>query len=212
MRTLASFASKRLAVVVIAFVTIAHGAIWHVTEKTLKAPDVRNQLASVSYSPYASSDPKAKDPVKPEQIRAELKAISAYTSAIRLYSSTAGNELVPPIAAEFGLKVTLGVWIDGRLVTTKSIETKPSGLVYFSPLSEEELQIPVPAGDHTLRLGFIDDPYIKTLAKEDIYKNNVNKWIGTAAAPGLLNGAPFNLPAGLNIRRVVPTTATATAP
>ncbi len=42
--------------------------------------------------------------------------------------------------------------------------------------------------------------------------DEVNKWIGTAAAPGLLNGAPFNLPAGLNIRRVVPTTATATAP
>ena len=29
-----------------------------------------------------------------------------------LYSSTGGAELVPPIAAEFGLKVTVGAWID----------------------------------------------------------------------------------------------------
>ena len=34
------------------------------------------------------------------------------TRAIRLYSSTGGIELVPPIANEFGLKVTVGAWID----------------------------------------------------------------------------------------------------
>ena len=47
-----------------------------------------------------------------EQIRADLKAIAPYTRAIRTYSSTGGVELVPPIAAEFGLKVTVGAWID----------------------------------------------------------------------------------------------------
>ena len=38
--------------------------------------------------------------------------------------------------------------------------------------------MPIPEGDHTLRVGFIDDPFVKTLAKEDIYKDTVNKWIG----------------------------------
>src|SRR5262249_14379035 len=57
-----------------------------------------------------SGDPKAG--VKAEQIRADLKAIAPLASAIRLYSSTGGNELVPEIASEFGLKVTLGIWID----------------------------------------------------------------------------------------------------
>ena len=47
-----------------------------------------------------------------QQIRADLKLISPYTHAIRTYSSTGGVELVPAIAAEFGLKVTLGIWID----------------------------------------------------------------------------------------------------
>ena len=48
----------------------------------------------------------------PEQIRADLKLISPYTRAIRTYSSTGGVELVPAIATEFGLKVTVGIWLD----------------------------------------------------------------------------------------------------
>jgi mono/diheme cytochrome c family protein len=80
--------------------------------------------------------------------------------------------------------VTLGFWIDGKLVQTKTIETKPSGLVYFNPYSEERMRISVPEGDHTLRLGFIDDPFVKTLAKGDIYKDSVNKWIGAVTVIG----------------------------
>ena len=70
-------------------------------------------LASVSYSPYARSQhPDYGDRPTAEQIRADLKLIAPYTRAIRTYSSTGGVELVPAIAAEFGLKVTLGIWID----------------------------------------------------------------------------------------------------
>jgi exo-beta-1,3-glucanase (GH17 family) len=107
-----SFASKPLAVIVIAAVACVHTALWMATERTLAAPDVSNKLVSVSYAPYASTDLKPQDGVKPAQIHADLKAIAPYASAIRLYSSTGGNELVPAIAAELGLKVTLGVWID----------------------------------------------------------------------------------------------------
>jgi mono/diheme cytochrome c family protein len=80
--------------------------------------------------------------------------------------------------------VTLGLWVDGKLVHTKSIETKPSGLVYFNPFSEERIRVAITEGDHTLRLGFIDDPYVKTLAKENIYTDKVNKWIGSATLIG----------------------------
>jgi hypothetical protein len=75
--------------------------------------------------------------------------------------------------------VTLGLWVDGKLLTTKLIETKPSGLVYFNPFSEEELRVSLPEGDHSLRLGFIDDEYVKTLASDAIYRDRVNKWIGS---------------------------------
>ena len=66
--------------------------------------------------------------------------------------------------------VTLGLWVDGKLAYSTKVETKPSGLVYFNPYSEERIRVPVPEGDHTLRLGFVDDPFVKTLAKDSIYK------------------------------------------
>jgi glucan 1,3-beta-glucosidase len=77
-----------------------------------EAPDFTSPLASVSYSPFASSDdPDRGTRPTAAQIRADLKAIAPYTRAIRTYSSTGGAELIPPIAAEFGLKVTVGAWI-----------------------------------------------------------------------------------------------------
>ena len=80
--------------------------------------------------------------------------------------------------------VTLGLWVDGKLTHTTRVETKPSGLVYFNPYSEERIRVPVPEGDHTLRLGFIDDLFVKTLEEENIYKDRVNKWIGAVTVIG----------------------------
>jgi Protein of unknown function (DUF1592)/Protein of unknown function (DUF1588)/Protein of unknown function (DUF1587)/Protein of unknown function (DUF1585)/Protein of unknown function (DUF1595) len=80
--------------------------------------------------------------------------------------------------------VTLGLWIDGKLTKTMSIETKPSGLVYFNPYSEEQLRVSVPEGDHTLRLGFIGDNFVKTLPADQVYKDTKNKWIGSVIVVG----------------------------
>ena len=70
-------------------------------------------LPSVSYAPFdGTGHPDVDNIPTVEKIRADLKTLSPMTRAIRLYSSTGGVELVPPIAAEFGLKVTVGAWID----------------------------------------------------------------------------------------------------
>jgi mono/diheme cytochrome c family protein len=84
--------------------------------------------------------------------------------------------------------VLLGLWIDGKLALTKTIETKPSGLVYFDPYSEETIRVSIPEGDHQVRLGFIDDAFVATLPKESIYRNTVNKWIGSATIVGPFAG------------------------
>jgi cellulose synthase/poly-beta-1,6-N-acetylglucosamine synthase-like glycosyltransferase/exo-beta-1,3-glucanase (GH17 family) len=53
------------------------------------------------------------DPAVSEaQIRTDLAEIAKRSKAIRTYASTKGLERVPEIAAEFGLAVTLGIWID----------------------------------------------------------------------------------------------------
>jgi mono/diheme cytochrome c family protein len=91
---------------------------------------------------------------------------------------------LPGQRAKDAAPVTLGLWVDGKLAHTLEVETKPSGLVYFNPFSEERIRVPVTEGDHTLRLGFIDDPFVKTLAQDEIYKDSVNKWIGAVTVIG----------------------------
>jgi len=103
----------RTVAAVLALLACVHAGLWALFRVEETAPDINGQLASVSYAPFVnSSHPDSGERPTAEQIRADLKAIAPYTHAIRTYSSTGGAELVPPIAAEFGLKVTVGAWID----------------------------------------------------------------------------------------------------
>jgi exo-beta-1,3-glucanase (GH17 family)/cellulose synthase/poly-beta-1,6-N-acetylglucosamine synthase-like glycosyltransferase len=103
----------RAVVAVLLFVTAAHAGLWGLFQEKQPAPDFRGILPSVSYAPFeGSAHPDVDNIPQIEKIRADLKKLSTLTRAIRLYSSTGGVELVPPIAAEFGLKVTVGAWID----------------------------------------------------------------------------------------------------
>src|SRR5579859_8280759 len=102
----------RTVAAVLALVVCVHAGLWALLRSQTKAPEFNGQLASLSYAPFAGSDhPDRGARPTAEQIRADLKAIATYTRAIRLYSSTGGAELVPPIDAKFGLKVTVGAWI-----------------------------------------------------------------------------------------------------
>src|SRR5439155_26841678 len=97
---------------VVALVVCVHAGLWALLQRQQGAANVGAPLASVSYSPFTrSQQPDYGDRPTPEQIRADLKILSPYTYAIRTYTSTGGGELVPAIAVEFGLKVTLGIWI-----------------------------------------------------------------------------------------------------
>jgi hypothetical protein len=72
--------------------------------------------------------------------------------------------------------VTLCLWMDGKLLDSKSIETKPSKLVYFNPYSEEEMRLVLPGGDHVFRAGFTNDDYVKTLSPSDARNQKKNKF------------------------------------
>jgi exo-beta-1,3-glucanase (GH17 family)/cellulose synthase/poly-beta-1,6-N-acetylglucosamine synthase-like glycosyltransferase len=103
----------RAIVAVLLFVTATHAALWGLLQEKQSAPDFRGILPSVSYAPFeGTAHPDVDNIPSVEKIRADMKKLSTMTRAIRLYSSTGGVELVPPIAAEFGLKVTVGAWID----------------------------------------------------------------------------------------------------
>ncbi len=98
---------------VVALIVCVHVGLWALFQRQQAVPDFDGPLASISYSPYARSQhPDEGDRPTAAQIRADLKLIAPYARAIRTYSSTGGVEQVPAIAAEFGLKVAVGIWID----------------------------------------------------------------------------------------------------
>jgi len=74
--------------------------------------------------------------------------------------------------------VRLAFWMDGKLLHEKMVETKPSGLVYFDPFSEEQMRLFLTEGDHTFRAAFLDDTFITTLPQNDLRNRKKNKWIG----------------------------------
>ena len=98
---------------VIAFVACVQAGLWALASHQTRAPDFDGQLASVSYAPFGgAAHPDSGTQAQAAQIRADLQMLAPLTRAIRTYSSTGGVELVPGIAQEFGLRVTIGAWID----------------------------------------------------------------------------------------------------
>jgi len=85
-----------------------HFAFWALENPHAVAPAVEAHLPSVSYNRFALKNAE----VSEARIRADLTAIAVQARAVRTYSSTRGLERVPQIAAELGLKVSLGIWID----------------------------------------------------------------------------------------------------
>src|SRR5713226_4587310 len=102
----------RAVVAVLLFVSAVHAAMWGVLRERQQAPDFKGILPSASYAPFERGHIVADSIADSEKVRADLKKLSTLTRAVRLYTSTEGSELVPPIANEVGLKVTVGAWID----------------------------------------------------------------------------------------------------
>ena len=103
----------RAVVAVLVCVAALHAGMWGLLRDKQQAPDFKGILPSVSYAPFeGTAHPDVDNIPNAEKIRADLKTLAPLTRAIRLYSSTGGVELVPRIANEVGLKVTVGAWID----------------------------------------------------------------------------------------------------
>lgn len=71
------------------------------------------KIHGISFSPYTEGQGPGTE-VKAEQISSRLDVISPYTQWIRTFSCSEGNELIPAIAHEAGLKTMVGVWLDGN--------------------------------------------------------------------------------------------------
>jgi hypothetical protein len=80
--------------------------------------------------------------------------------------------------------VTLGFWMDGKLLQTMEVQTKPSGLVYFNPYSEEQMRLFLPEGEHVFRAGFINDDFVSGMTLKQAYDSKKNKYLDSITFVG----------------------------
>ena len=80
--------------------------------------------------------------------------------------------------------VTLAFWMDGKLLHSMPVETRPSKLVYFDPYSEEQMRLFLPEGDHVFRAAFLGDDFVKGFNAKDAYDRKKNKYLDSIAFIG----------------------------
>lgn len=71
---------------------------------------LKNGMHGLCFSPYEEGQEPGQQ-ITEEQIRRRMKIIKPYTKWIRSFSCTEGNELIPVIAKEFGIKTLVGAWL-----------------------------------------------------------------------------------------------------
>jgi len=82
--------------------------------RTLVRQILDARIHGIAFSPYLE-DQGPGTLLTEAQIRERLAIIQPYVRWIRSFSCTDGNELIPGIAAELGLKTVVGVWLDENL-------------------------------------------------------------------------------------------------
>lgn len=144
------------------------------------------------------------DIITEEQIRRRLQILKPYTSWVRSFSCTEGNELISKLAKEYGLKTLVGAWLSSdkekneeelagliKLANEGYVDIAAVGneVLYREDLNEQELleyistvkaQIPdVPVGYVDAYYEFVQRPQV-TAACDVILCNCYPYWEGTA--------------------------------
>ena len=71
---------------------------------------LNNGMHGLCFSPYEEGQ-KPGDFISESQIRRKLELIKPYTKWIRTFSCAEGNEQIPILAKEYGLKTLVGAWL-----------------------------------------------------------------------------------------------------
>ena len=101
------------AVLLAAVMALANYLFWSSLGSTPPAPDVQARVNGLTYAPFGRDDaPWVREVPANALITADLKQLATVTSHIRTYSAAQFPEL-PAIAAQNGLRVTQGAWLNG---------------------------------------------------------------------------------------------------
>ena len=167
------------------------------------------KIHGISFSPYVEGQGPGTQ-ISADQIRERLAFIQPYVNWIRTFSCSEGNELIPAIAKEHGLKTMVGVWLDdnkeqNEIELANAIEIANAGhadilgvgneVLLRGDLSEDELIDYIDRakqGTDTVPVGYVDayfefevHPRI-TAACDVILANCYPFWEGCPAEHALL--------------------------
>ena len=152
-------------------------------EKYMSAAE-RIAARAIGADPLPSKPIEVEYHAKDKKIRRPNASTIEATHRVEFDAEYIVRVALPGERAADAKPVTMGFWMDGKLLHSMPVETKPSKLVYFDPFSAEEFRVYLPEGDHTFRLGFIDDEFIKTAAEKDYYSRRRNKYIDSMTFVG----------------------------
>lgn len=114
---------------------------------------LKNGMHGLCFSMYEDGQHPG-DLISEEQVRRRMKIIAPYIKWVRSFSCTEGNELVPIIAREFGIKTLVGAWLGNDAEKNKKemealiklanegyvdIAAVGNEVMYRKDMSEEEL-------------------------------------------------------------------------
>lgn len=86
--------------------------------KALVRDILKQKIHGLSFSPYVGEQGPGTQ-IGEAQIRERLEIILPYVHWVRTFSCSDGNELIPQIAAEYGLKTLVGIWLDDNQDTNE---------------------------------------------------------------------------------------------
>ena len=167
------------------------------------------KIHGISFSPYVEGQGPGTQ-ISEAQIRERLAFIQPYVKWVRSFSCKEGNEKIPAIAAENGLKNMVGVWLDDDLEQNEveianAIEVAKAGhadilavgneVLLRGDISEDELldyihrvkaAVPgIPVGYVDAYFEFVDHPRV-TEACDVLLANCYPFWEGCPADHALL--------------------------
>jgi len=102
-----------LLLLVLPVIIIANLAIWAAFNRPHNAEAWTGEIVGFSYSPFRQGqDPTKGSFATAEQMEEDMHLLAGTVHAIRSYSVTRGQEVLPDLAAKYKLSIAPGAWID----------------------------------------------------------------------------------------------------
>jgi exo-beta-1,3-glucanase (GH17 family) len=97
-------------------------ALWIAFDQPVPVEPSWNQpLRSVSFAPFRRGEsPLTKTYPTPQQIEEDLRSLVGLTRGIRTYTAREGMQVVPDLAAKYGMKVIYSAWLGTKLDTNEA--------------------------------------------------------------------------------------------